>query len=64
VEARFSAPVQTDPGAHPAPYTMGTGPFPRVKREERKLRMFENLVLGRIFGPRRDEVIGGMEEIT
>ena len=64
MEARFSAPVQTDPGAHPAPYTMGTGPFPGVKREERKLRMFENLVLGRIFGPRRDEVIGGMEEIT
>ena len=26
-------------------------------REERKLRVFENMVL-RIFGPRRDEVIG------
>jgi hypothetical protein len=25
-------------------------------REERKLRMFENMVLSRIFGPRRDEV--------
>jgi len=25
-------------------------------REERKLRMFENMVLRRIFGPRRDEV--------
>ena len=25
-------------------------------REERKLRVFENMVLGRIFGPRRDEV--------
>jgi len=25
-------------------------------REERKLRAFENLVLRRIFGPRRDEV--------
>jgi len=24
--------------------------------EERKLRMFENMVLRRIFGPRRDEV--------
>jgi hypothetical protein len=24
VEARFSAPVQTGPGAHPASYTMGT----------------------------------------
>ena len=28
-------------------------------REERKLRMFENMVLRRIFGPRRDEVTGG-----
>ena len=27
-------------------------------REERKLRVFENVVLGRIFGPRRDEVTG------
>jgi len=27
-------------------------------REERKLRMFENKVLRRIFGPRRDEVTG------
>jgi hypothetical protein len=30
--ARFSAPVQTDPGAHPASYTMGIGSFPGVKR--------------------------------
>ena len=28
VEARFSAPVQTGPGAHPAYCTMGTGSFP------------------------------------
>jgi len=27
-------------------------------REERKLRVFENMVLRRIFGPRRDEVSG------
>ena len=27
-------------------------------REERKLRLFENMVLRRIFGPRRDEVMG------
>jgi len=26
--ARFSAPVQTGPGAHPASCTMGTGSFP------------------------------------
>ena len=29
--ARFSAPVQTGPGAHPASCTMGTGSFPGVK---------------------------------
>jgi hypothetical protein len=27
-------------------------------REERRLRVFENRVLWRIFGPRRDEVTG------
>ena len=27
-------------------------------KEERKLKVFENMVLGRIFGPRRDEVTG------
>jgi len=31
VGTRFSAPVQTGPGAHPASCTMGTGSFPRVK---------------------------------
>jgi hypothetical protein len=29
-----------------------------TKREERKLRVFDNMVLRRIFGPRRDEVTG------
>jgi hypothetical protein len=29
--ARLSTPVQTGPGAYPASYTMGTGPFPGVK---------------------------------
>ena len=33
-------------------------------REERRLRVSENMVLRRIFGPRRDEVTGGMEEIA
>jgi hypothetical protein len=28
-------------------------------REEHRLRVFENIVLRRIFGPRRDEVAGG-----
>ena len=32
VEARFSAPVQTVPGAHPASYAKDTGPFPGVKQ--------------------------------
>jgi len=32
VEARFSAPIQTGPGAHPASYTMGIGSFLGVKR--------------------------------
>ena len=32
VEARFSAPVQTCPGAHPASYTMGTGSVSGIKR--------------------------------
>jgi len=31
VGARFFAPVQTGPGAHPASWTMGTGSFPGVK---------------------------------
>jgi hypothetical protein len=35
LEARFSAPVQTGPGAHPAFYKMGTGSFPGVKRSGR-----------------------------
>jgi len=31
VEARFSAPVQTGPGAHPASCTMDTGSFSGVE---------------------------------
>jgi hypothetical protein len=30
-----------------------------ASREERRLRVFENRVLRRIFGPKRDEVIRG-----
>jgi hypothetical protein len=33
--AKFSAPVQTGPGAHPASCTMGTGSFPGVKERPR-----------------------------
>jgi len=32
---RFSAPLQTGPGAHPASCTMGTGSLPGVKRPGR-----------------------------
>ena len=32
---RFSAPVQTGPGAHPTSYIVGTGSFPGVKRPGR-----------------------------
>jgi len=32
---RFSAPVQSGPGAHPASCTMGVGSFPGVKRPGR-----------------------------
>jgi len=32
VGERYSATVQTGPGAHPASYTKGTGSFPGVKR--------------------------------
>jgi hypothetical protein len=31
---------------------------PLTVREERRLRVFENRVLRRIFGPKMDEVIG------
>jgi hypothetical protein len=32
-------------------------------REEYTLRMFENKVLRRIFGPKRDEVTGGWRKL-
>ena len=36
----------------------GCGTWPLTLREERRLRVFENRVLRRIFGPKRDEVTG------
>jgi hypothetical protein len=42
--ARFSVPVKTDPGVLPASYTMGTGPFPGVKRPGRGVDHHSNLV--------------------
>jgi len=41
---------------------MGVKLGPCKLREERKLRVFENMVLRRIFGPRRDEVLVGKPE--
>jgi hypothetical protein len=32
-------------------------------REEHRLRVFENRVLRRIFGPKRDEVLGDMRKL-
>jgi hypothetical protein len=32
-------------------------------REEHRLRLFENRVLRRIFGPKRDEVTGGWRKL-
>jgi hypothetical protein len=33
-------------------------------REEHGLRVFENLVLGRIYGPKRDGVTGGWRKLN
>jgi hypothetical protein len=32
-------------------------------REEHRLRVFENRVLRRLFGPKRDEVMGGLRKL-
>jgi hypothetical protein len=37
--------------------------WPLTLREEHKLRVFENRVLMRIFGPKRDEVTGGWRKL-
>jgi hypothetical protein len=34
-----------------------------ILREEQRLRVFENRVLRRIFGPKRDEAIGGWRRL-
>jgi len=34
-----------------------------ILREERSLEVFENRVLRRVFGPKRDEVIVGVREL-
>ena len=40
------------------PVLYGYETWSLILREERKPRVFENMVLGRIIGPRRDEVTG------
>ena len=41
----------------------GCKPWSLTMREERRMRMFENRVLGRIFGPKRDGVTGEWRKI-
>ena len=36
----------------------GCETWPLTLRDERRLRVFENRVLRRVFGPKRDEVTG------
>ena len=42
----------------------GCETWSKTLRDERRLRVFENRVLRRVFGPKRDEVTRGMEKIT
>jgi hypothetical protein len=46
VEARFSAPVPTGPGANPTSYTAGTMSFPEVKRPGRGVDHQPPLIAG------------------
>jgi len=39
VGARFNAPIENGPGAHPAAYAMCTGSFPGVKRPGRDIEL-------------------------
>jgi hypothetical protein len=41
----------------------GCETWPLTLREENRLRVFENRVLKRIFGPQRDEVKGGWKKV-
>ena len=51
MSARFSAPVETGPGAHPAAYTMGTVSFPGLKRPGRGVDHPPHLAHSSPFGP-------------
>jgi hypothetical protein len=39
------------------------GNWPVTLREEHRLRVFESRVLRRIFGPKREEVMGGWRRL-
>jgi hypothetical protein len=41
----------------------GCGTWSLALREEHRPRVFENKVLRRIFGPKRDEVAGGLRKL-
>jgi hypothetical protein len=41
----------------------GCETWPLALRDEQKLRVFENEVLKKMFGPRRDEVTGGRRKL-
>ena len=41
----------------------GREPWSLTLKEERRLRVFENRVLRRIFGPKRDEVTGEWRKV-
>jgi len=41
------------------PVSYGCETWSLILREERRLRVFENRVLRRIFGPKGEEVLGG-----
>jgi hypothetical protein len=41
----------------------GREPWSLTLREEHRLRVFENRVLRRIFGPKRDDVIGELRKL-
>jgi len=45
------------------PILCGCETWSLTLREERKLRVFENVVLRRIFGPRRDELTGDWRRV-
>jgi len=44
------------------PILSGDNTCPVTVREERRLRVFENRAMRRIFGAKRDEVTGGAEK--